>query len=240
MKNRFTFIILNIFLFSTITAFSQLKDNLLKVQGEAILYVTSEILLINVPIQTKDSSYENCSNSLVNSYNLLKSALVKNGIEEKLIKSDRLNISENYSWNQGKQIFEGYVGSINVNVELNYSPDKLNSIVETLKDDAFKFGYNLSFKLSDKQKSTQLEKAIELAIKDAQNKADIIVKSLKIKLGEIQEINFEYNNTATGPLTLEAKSMFVRTGGDANTELNLNPQMISIQKNIGIIWKIEQ
>ena len=239
MKKRITLIVLNIFLLSSITVYSQLKDNLLKVQGEAILYVTPEILVVNIPIQTKDSIYENCSKSLVNKYNQFKGALIKNGIAEKLIKSDRLNINENYLWDQRERKFDGYIGSINVEIEINYSPDQLNSIIETLKNDSFKFGYNLSFKLSENQKSIQLENAIDLAIKDAQNKSKIIAKSLKIKLSEIQEINFGYTSSTNDLLTTE-NQVFFMADSDSKIELNLNPQLISIRKSIGIIWKIEQ
>jgi len=240
MRKRIALIVLNIFLLSSITVYPQLKDNLLKVQGEAILYVTPEILVVNIPIQTKDSIYEKCSQSLVNKYNQLKDALIKNGISEKLIKSDRLNISENYSWVQRERKFNGYIGSINVKIEIDYSPDKLNSIIETLKNDTFKFGYDLSFKLSEGQKSIQFENVIDLAIKDAKNKSEIIAKSLKIKLAEIQEINFGYTNSTIDLLTVENDNVFFVADSDSKIELNLNPQMISIRKSIGIIWKIEQ
>jgi uncharacterized protein YggE len=218
----------------------RVKDNLLKVHGEAILYVTPEILVVSIPIRTIDSIYENCSQSLVNKYNQLKEALIKNGIEDKLIKSDRLDINENYLWTEKERKFDGYVGSINVEIEIDYSPDKLNSIIETLKDDSFKFGYNLSFKLSESQKSVQLQNVIDLAIKDAQNKGEIIAKSLKIQLAEIQEINFGYTNSINDLLTFENKSVSFLADNDSGIELNLNPKMISIQKRIEIIWKIEQ
>jgi hypothetical protein len=240
MKKTITFLLVGILLFSSMSVSSQVNENLLKIQGDAIIYAVPEVLIVNIPIQTKDSIYENCSKELINKYNQLKDALIKNNIDEKSIKSDKLSINENYSYLSHERKFDGYVGSINVTIELTYTANKLNSIINTLKNESFKFGYNLSFKLSENQKNTQLEKAIELAIRDAKNKADIIAKSINITLVGIQEINFGYTNSRNDLLIVENEMVFSIMDDDVEMEINLNPQMISIHKSIGIIWKIEQ
>ena len=230
------------FLMSATNLFSQNTNNVIKVQGEAIIRVTPEILVVNIPIQAKDSVYEKCTKKLVDKYNRLKAALVKNNIKEETIKSDNLSVNENYIWDQRERKFDGYIGSLQVSLELNYSADKLSAIIQTLKEDEFKFGYSISFKLSEKQKSEQLENAINIAVADAMNKAKMIAKSLQIKLGKIQEINFGYNTPTYGPLAREENyAVLSKAGNEANDlQLNLNPQLIEIQKSIGIIWNIIQ
>jgi hypothetical protein len=241
MKNRITIVILSLLLLSAPNLFSQEANNVLKVQGEAIINTTPEILLVNIPIQTKDSVYEECSKQLVNKYNQLKKALVKNGVDEKSIQSNNLSVSENYTWDQRERKFEGYIGNLNVSIEMEYSADKLSSVIETLKDNEFKFGYNISFKLSEKQKSAQLEKAITLAVEDAALKAKIICKAMNIQLGGILEINFGYTTPSNDILMAEGRGMMYKAqGADDSLQLDLNPQTFQIQKSIGIIWKIVQ
>ena len=115
-------------------------------------------------------------------------------------------------------------------------------IIETLKSEEFKFGYNISFKLSEKQKNEQLEKAINLAVEDAANKARIIAKAMNIELEEILEINFGYSSPSFELLTrAESKTMMYNIQNDeGGLQLDLNPQLIEIRKSVGIIWEIEQ
>lgn len=240
MKNTTTFILFLFLTALTANVHSQEKSNVINVQGEAIFKVTPEIFVVNIPIQIKDSVYENCTKRLVEKYNRLKDALVKNNIKEEAIQSDNLSVNENYTWDQRERKFDGYIGSIQVTMEQEYTVEKLSAVIETLKDDDFKFGYNISFKLSEKQKAEQLEKAINMAVEDANNKAKIIARAMKIKLGEIRSINFGPTGISRDLLTMEDSEVVMKMAGDSKLELNLNPQVIEIQKQIGIVWEIIQ
>ncbi len=242
MKNNVSFFFLTTLLLLSMSLFSQENKNVVKVQGDAIFQVAPEILVVNIPIQVKDQVYENCSKQLVSKYILLKEALVKNNIKEEDIKSDNLSVNENYIWDQRERKFDGYIGSLRVTIEQEYTVEKLSAIIETLKIEDFKFGYNITFKLSEKQKSDQLEKAINLAVEDATNKAQIIAEAMNIELDEILEINFGYSAPTFEPLArVESKAMMYNIQNDeGELQLDLNPQLIEIRKSIGIIWKIEQ
>ncbi len=241
MKYMIKTIIVNVLLLLSVSVFSQVKNNQLKIQGEAVLYETPEILIVNIPIHTKDSVYEECSNRLIYTYDKLKWALSEKGIKEELIRTDRFNIQENYTWTSNQRKFDGYVGNLNVTIELEYTVKTLNTIINVLNKDSFNFGYNLNFKLSEIQKSTLLEKVIDLAIKDATNKARIIANSLNVKLSEIKEVNFGYTSTRYDLLIveddMELEVLDSEVGGN---KLSLNPQQLSIRKSIGVVWLIEQ
>ncbi len=241
MKNQLKVTFLSILILAAATVSAQEKSNVINVQGEAIFKVTPKIFVVNIPIQIKDSVYENCTKRLVEKYNLLKDALIKNKINEESIQSDNLSVNENYIWDQREQKFDGYIGNIQVTVEQEYTVEKLSAVIETLKDEEFKFGYHISFKLSEKQKAEQLEKAINMAVEDANNKAKMIAKAMNIKLGEIRNINFNSSGGSHDILTMEdSEVMFSAARSEAKLELNLNPQLIEIQKRIGIVWEILQ
>lgn len=241
MKNKVTMVVLGLLLITATNSFSQEKTNVINVQGEAIFKVTPEIFVVNIPIQIKDSVYENCTKLLVAKYNQLKNALVKNKIKAEYIQSNSLSVNESYIWDERERKFDGYVGNIQVTVEQEYTVEKLSAVIETLKNDEFKFGYNISFKLSEKQKSEQLEKAINMAVEDASNKAKMIAKAMDIKLGEIHNINFGTSGTSHDFLTVENDAInFDVARSNSKMELNLNPQLIEIQKRIGIVWEIIQ
>jgi uncharacterized protein YggE len=111
----------------------------LKVQGESHFSVTPEEMIVYIDVETKDSIYSICSEELLKRYNHLIEILTTSGIEKEIIKTRNFKIKENYDWEKGARITRGFIGSINVILTLKYSPEKLNSIISTLKTNDKKF-----------------------------------------------------------------------------------------------------
>ena len=201
-------ILLLTILFLGITLFGQKQDNLLKIKGNAVLYQVPEIMTVNIPMHVTDSLYENCSIKLTEVHKELKDALIASGIERSAIKTDDLNVGEKTKWTKEGRIPDGFLGSVSVKIEMKYSPDMLNKIINTLKNNSFNFGYNVDFRLSEEQKLQTLENVLEYAIDDAEKKAEIIAKNLNIKLSEIYEVNFGYSSGNFDILTPENDAIF--------------------------------
>ena len=227
-------------LFSNIALFSQVAGDQLKVQGESVISATPEEMVVNIPILVKDSLYSKCSDQLMAKYNDLVSDLNKNGIKKEIVKTDRMQITENYKWSSEGQKFDGYAGTINVLIELKYDVLTLNKIIKTLSGKDMKLTYNVQFQLSKEQRETLLQKSIENAIGDATNKANIISKSLGLKLIGVKDVNFGYvssGNEVLAPMYKMRMSVSDSRGPEASIN-ELNPQEIDISKSIGIIWYI--
>jgi len=238
MKTRILFILL---ICISINTFSQISDNLLKVQGNAIIYETPELMVADITISAKDSIYSLCSDKLIEYYNLIEKSFVKNGISKNKLKSGGLNINESYSWSDRERKMDGYMGTIKIILELPYNATSLNTIIKTLKGNEFPVTYNLSFKLSNNQKEVLLEKAIELAIKDAKKKANYIAESMDLKILKVKDINYGYTSYQNDLLTNASEVFFViEDEAELDQDINLNPQKLEIKKTIGIIWNIEQ
>jgi len=236
---KIKFILLQILVFSCLSSFSQSSSNELKVQGESHFSATPEEMIVYIDVETKDSIYSICSEELLKRYNHLIEILTTGGIEKEIIKTRDLKIKENYDWEKGVRIPRGFIGSINVILTLKYSPEKLNSIIGTLKNNDKKFTYTISFQLSEKQKNELLENSIKFAVEDATLKAKFISESLNLKLVGVKEINFGYvppreDIFAGGGMF---HSYFIE---DKVTDgIVLNPQKIEIRNSIGIIWEVK-
>lgn len=233
------FVLLQILVFGCLNSFSQLSSNELKVQGESHFSVTPEEMIVHIDVNTKDSIYSICSEELLKRYNLLIEILTTGGIEKEFIKTRDFKIKENYDWEKGVRIPRGFIGSINVILTSKYSPEKLNSIIGTLKNNDKEFTYSVSFQLSEKQKNELLEKSIKFALEDATLKAKLISESLNLKLVGVKEINFGYTPPredyfASGDIF---ESYFLED--KMSDGIVLNPQKIEIRKSIGIIWEVK-
>lgn len=209
----------------------------LKVKGEATVKAIPELMMINIPLEAKASTYSQTSDNLTKTYNDLESALVKAGIADDKIQSSSLRIQENYRYENRERILDGYVGSIQVYLELDHTPDNIKAVISTLKQENFNFGYNLSFGLSEAQKEKLLEEALISAVADGKNKAEILAESLEVRILSLDEVNYGYMSGAPDvfepKMRMEASAM--SDGGD---QLNLNPREMEIRKEVGLIWKV--
>ncbi len=233
--------LISLLLLSTVVSFSQLNGDYLNVEGQAKVFATPELMLVNIPFEVESKSYSECSQVLINKYNDMLASLVKNGFEQDKIKSNGLSISEKFSWVNNKREKDGYQGRIQMEVESLYSQKTLNSLMNALQSDKYDYGYNLSFKLSESQKEALLAEAIEKAVNDASAKAEMLAKSLKIKLVKIKQVNFDMNTFSPEPLLRESRSLMLVDDEVAGTpELSLEAKPQQITKSVRVTWKIKQ
>jgi uncharacterized protein YggE len=208
----------------------------LVVRGEAVLYDVPSNMSIQIPITAKDVSYEACSDKLMAQYNELAQALSKRGIEAKEVKSGRVDISENFTYTDGGRKQDGYVGSIQVSLELPHTDKTLNDVINTLKEERFNFGYSLGFVLSESQKTTLREEAIKVAIADAKAKANVIAASLNMQLVAVQEVMFGDLEGGSDMLMGRHDFAMMKSEGANDIEVQLNPVKLEIRKSITIHW----
>ena len=229
----------------SVNTFSQIQNNLLKVQGKANLYDVPELMVVNMTINTQDAQYAKCAEKLVFDYSQIEKAFLKKGIPTTKLKSNNMDISETYSWSPDRERTKnGYRGFLSFVLELPYDKKTLNTVMQTLNEQGT-VNFHLSFKLSNEQKDKLLQKSIELAIEDAKTKAKHIANALNVNLGEIREINFEYVNYEEDMLRFETNMSDMIISEDAMVEtkepsLNLTPQTLEINKSLGIVWTIKQ
>lgn len=238
MRSLFLAVAISLFALSSLSA--QTDESKLIVTGEAILYDIPENVGLQIPISAKDVSYQACSDQLMSSYNALSKALVKKGIDPKAIRAGRVSISENFTYADGSRKQDGYLGNINVSLELLHTEKSLNDIFHTLKDEQFKFGYSLMFLLSEKQKSDLKAAAIQVAIEDAKKKAEVIAESLNLQLLAVEEVIF--GDRDGGPEILLGRHDYalMKASNEENVDVQLNPEKIEIRKNITIHWRMSK
>jgi len=226
------------FLFLTILMSAQNTESVLKVRGEAVMRATPEILNVTIPLQEKARTYEATTNQLTSTFNALHDALVKAGIDEKKMFSNRLSITEDYNYQERTRVLIGYIGSITLTMELDHNEKNLNLLMRTMNDERFNFGYNVSFSLSEKQKDTLRTAAIKQAVEDAKIKASALAEALEVRLLEIKEVNFEFGDGGNDILVMQKTMRMEANMADAGSDIKLNPEEQEIRKSVGVIWRI--
>lgn len=219
-----------------VLSFAQVSGNLLKIQGEAVIYETPEEMAINILIFETDSLYSKCNDLLIQKNNKLITLLYGKSVPKNAITSDQIRIERNISWGKDKPEQKGYIGSTSVKVVLKFNSLQLNDLLNTLKFDSLNVTSSVSFQLSAAQKEKLLKDATKLAITDAQNKAMLIAESLKLKDLKIKEINYGYPFKGS-ELVLSDEIYY---SAKLDNSFLVYPRPIEVKKGISIIWEFKQ
>lgn len=164
----------------------------------------------------------------------LTKELIKAGFNlEDLVTTDfnLEHLTENYQENnQYKQKKVGYkiIHKMKLSFSLNY--DLINKVIEVINKTNTNALFTIKFLLSNKEeaKKTLLEKAYKTAFSDAET----LAKISNNKLGEVLEINYNFDN-------LNFESPFVlRSNLELNNRLNFNPEEIKLEEKVQVIFKI--
>lgn len=220
-----------------ITGLISAQTATIKVKGEASVKVVPELMNVTIPLEVKRSSYSETSAALTSMYNELEKALVKAGLPEEEIQTYGFSIRENYRYENRDRIMDGYVGSMNITLEAEHTSKNMAALMNTLKQDQFNFGYSLNFMLSEAQKKALLERTIEEAVADGKLKAEILAKSLGVRIISLDEVNFGYLDGSPG--VFQPKMRMDMAAAEDNT-LELNPREMEIRKEVGLVWKVAE
>lgn len=243
MKNLFLFFVL-VTGPGLYQAFSQPET--IKVAGVAEVSETPELIILNANLVVKAPLYQECFEKSMETYNHLKSVFEENGIDPGNIKSRQIIVNENVEWRNNEKTVLGYYSNIQFEVREEFTQDLSEKLLNSLNTEGLNINYNVSFDFTEKQKDKIRKQALELAIKDAKEKASIIARTSGIQLLKISKINYGVPETGI-PFPEYADDDLARTRTLAITEpsrfnmgdVNLNPKEKIIRKMVIVEWSFQ-
>ena len=205
------------------------------VNGSATVKGTPDLTGVYINIHEEDLDYQKCLDEALTVLTNLTNSFTKAGFDEKELKTSNVDVREKIRWQEGKEIRMGYQASASVSIEFPFSNEILKKVFDLLSDYSNKVNYHIGFKLSEEKEEQLIQKALQLAVKDARSKAEILVKASEVELGKIIEI--QYGQPETGQKYLESASFAARAQSDASRP-DINPSEVSITEEISIRWEI--
>ena len=174
-------------------------DNKFKVFGKGTVSVKPDSAEVTIGVITENAQLELAQEENARVTQNVINSLMKMGILPKYIQTQNYNIRPNYDYIDGRQVFRGYEVSNYLKVlisNINFAGE----IIDTAVRNGANTVSGISFIVTD-QPNLYYE-ALNLAVKDAQNKASVMANKLKVKLNIIPiEITEQAKGTIT-PLTV--------------------------------------
>jgi uncharacterized protein YggE len=158
------------------------------VSGEGKVTVTPDIAKINLGIQENGLSLKQVQDSVNTKSKTLTSKLKSLGINENDIKTTSYYVYPQYDYSSSSRKVTGYQVSTNYLVTINNFETINNVLVAATEVGANDIG-GISFDLNESTKVKKTNEARELAVKNAQAKADGLAKAAGIGLGRVINVS---------------------------------------------------
>ncbi len=175
-------------------------ENTIAVEGTAETFAKPDTASVSFSITKKAPTTDVAMDSVNKRISELVSQLKTVGIEQKDIKTTNYDVYPDYSYNDGKQKFEGYRVTQNIKVVIR-NINKASDVLATVNTAGVDNVSRLTFYVDDTDAiKGQLRSD---AIKDAKEKAKKIAKDLGVSLGNVVGYD-EYgndNNMESLPMT---------------------------------------
>lgn len=224
------------------------KSDVVKIQGECIVRAIPENIVFYLEISERDDNYSKCLSKALQSRNKLREKLLKNGIEDSTIKTIDISVKEVYhSQENPKPKFQAIMS---MQIENKYTLKLSDDVVKSILNETFELEFSISFKLSEIQKEKMRTNAIELALKDAFSKAEILSKNSNVKLGNINTITYgddwftySFHEGIDNDIIKEVRYsglMPIMAPSNPYENVQFNPKEIAILKKVFVEWNINK
>lgn len=218
------------------------NSNKISVNGIAQLKEVPDEIIVSIDIAIKDSLYQTCFNKSLEALENLKGHFKSNGINPKDIYTKDLLVREDYEWRKNQKVKIGYSSTINLELKAEYTPEYSQAILQSLNQGNLNLNYRIGFGFSDSLRTNLRKKALELAIKDATEKAETIAKTSGLKLKGIANISYGTTPSVHPRTDIVYEKQLASTSSHNNSSagLNLNPKEQTIQKMVYIEWNFSE
>ena len=177
------FLALAVMLFLSIPAFA---DSEITVTGTGEVLVPADSAVVSLGVTATDTEVLAAQAAANEAIDAIRAALVANGIDEADIITDYINIYAMYDYSGSMEKLSAY----NANSTLAIRVRDIEKVGEVI-DNAFGAGANtlhgISFSATDTKEAR--EKALKLAVANAQAKAEVLAEAAGLVLRGIEEIN---------------------------------------------------
>lgn len=162
----------------------------LTVTGVGIKKIATTITQIEISVEIQDKSATKTQQEMARRTNSVLDFLRSRKVEQ--LQSKEIRLEPNYQYNNNKREMVGYIGTNAVSFRT--TPEQLGTILDGAVNAGATSINGLSMTASEEVIISAQKKALELATIDAQQKAEVIFKTLNLKPKEVS--NIQINSSA--------------------------------------------
>ncbi len=204
------------------------------VAGEGKVQGKPDVAMLSLGVSVLANDVASARDRAANELDAMINSMKANGVADKDIQTQQLNISPEYDYTNGRQLLKGFRVSNTVSAKVR-DINKTGKVV----DDAVAAGGNdvqiqgISFTI-DKPDDLQSQ-AREQAIADARSKAETLAKASGVSLGDAISIT---EGGGVQPLPA-SPALLDRAASGAAAETPIQPGELDVTVTVNVVWAIK-
>lgn len=209
----------------------------LRVTGKGKVSATPDIIILLFDVESHEWEYEDAIKNLNKKVETLREITGSFNIDRKKLITIDFHINRLTSWDSDlkKHIFNGFRASHPIELELPLDNQLINNIILKIINEIEGLEFRIRFGVMNPEKYEQL--LIEKSIHQAKKNAEIIAKSAGIKLEDIVDINYSFNEVYFRSDEMDYQLNESYSMAEAPMP-DVNPDDIKLTETITITWKI--
>src|SRR5690606_95629 len=211
--------------------------NTIEVEGNSEIMIVPDEGMININVQKKAMTVAEATKNLNADTKKIIEAFKKSGLDYELT-ANNYYVNVNRIYEKGTSKDSGYVASQNLKITIKDIEKQLPKAVE-LVNTSGDHSVNVNFSISKEKEKSYKQQLLELALKDAQEKADNIARVMGLSNVKVQ--NVQYVSSQAIPRTYMMKANIMAfDAAEERQAPSFQPEEQMISDKILVTFAFEQ
>ena len=210
----------------------------ISVDGKSEIKVLPDEALIRVSLTMKAMKTAAATEGLNQKAAEVTKALKKSEIKKYELKADNYFVNVNRVYTKGTSKDSGYVASQTLRVLVKDTAEDLVKIIEALHNNV-DMGFQLEFQLSDNKRKEYETELLQLAIKDAKNKAELIANSLELGAIAVHQVIYGDVGGSYQPKMYRSEAMMI-SADNQRTAPTIQPDEQTLSDQVKVVFTFER
>jgi uncharacterized protein YggE len=163
----------------------------IRVKGQGRITSTPDVVILGLAVTSLHSKYGAAVSGLNKNFELLRNALTGVGVDPKELKTTSFNISIDYAYVKGRNVFRGFSGTHGLELRQPFEQRRLAQLFDAISASKANAQLTLAFTVSNPEEIKQ--RVLQDAVKNARASAECIAEAADQTLGSIVSIDYSWS-----------------------------------------------
>ncbi|MFK7900958.1 MAG: SIMPL domain-containing protein [Cyclobacteriaceae bacterium] len=225
----------------SIAQMQEVQKNKLELSGQSKLKAKPDQANVSLYVSAKKKTLGLTIQDMEEQTSKIIKRIKSLGFSKEGIKTNNYNVREDYHFLNKKRSKIGYKASQNIMLSFPYDAKKLDKFLTAFSDSDESANLHFSFSLSESKRGEVKDELLELAVKDAKRKAQVIASAAGVELGTVLNIRYDMQNNNYQPQYRGREMAMMKSadGASNKTFSQMDLKEIELSDNISVIWEIK-
>lgn len=206
----------------------------LKVMGKGNVSVEPDMVTLSFDVETKSKDYAKSIQLLNTRADDLRNSLAASGFKKTELKTSAFNIHVETQYKDGEHVFNGYVASHKMSIEMPSEKALLNTVFGHISKGHSGAEIHLAFSVKDKD--ALRKKVLTKAVEKAKENAATLAAAAGVKLGKLQQMDYGWAEVRI--YDREADLCCSKASASSCSEVDIEPENVAAEDNVTMVYEI--